>query len=258
MVEVRLITEDSMIQRNTDEHTPKKSLFYKEALPLARSDKPPISMSSRPKKDVNFQRIFESFHMKRSTSKTLLLLFLFSWGCGTQMAAAPTIPSNANNVKKRQLYMDYRLSGSGDWFGGWKWTRKDGTYEFGGIENLAAISRETQDIYDASEDRSTALSVVSGIGGFIIGFTLGYNLTASGENTMPEGTQVGLYAAGGGLFALSLFLGAVWSDPCEDFALAYNLALLEKLGAYKTETKAVTSSKAVRLKLTATGLALVF
>jgi hypothetical protein len=152
-------------------------------------------------------------------------------GCAsTSPAKPPKLPAPTADIASRQeAYDKYRLTEDE---GAWK--RQDGRYEFAELKELAKQSPETEDVYDRAVARSTLIGSFAWAGGFVLGGTLGYNLTA-GDNSMSTELQTGLYVAGGGLLVLALVTYALWRNPTDEFAATYNRKLRQRLDLSRTD-----------------------
>jgi hypothetical protein len=149
-------------------------------------------------------------------------------GC-VDKAALPPVRQAADPVSRSQIYADYKLTYDRGIFSE-TWKRKDGEYNLAELSDVLDAYPETMELKDKVHARRLVLGTFGGIGGGLIGFTLGWNLTASSENRMSSETQVALYSTGAGFLVIGLILQLTWRDPAWDLASTYNDALGNALG----------------------------
>jgi hypothetical protein len=142
---------------------------------------------------------------------------------------APLVPLIQGTPMNPAFYDRYRLAGDVGFFSA-KWKRADGEYNWVQLDEMAAQFPESADVYRRANARSTVLVIISGTGGAIVGFTLGWNIGANDDTRWSSGTQVALYSVGGGLIVTALIMGLAWHNPAEDFADVYNASLRRHLG----------------------------
>jgi hypothetical protein len=193
--------------------------------------------------------------MSRASNYRLpaLALCLLSGGCVSQ-ATVPTILPAADANARQDFYAKYALQyESGFWSKSWR--RADGEYGWGALEDLAKGYPETNDLYGRANTRGIVIGSVAGAGGALVGYTLGYNLTAQESQRWSSGTQAAMYGAGGGLILVAFIIEAAWRNPAEDFATAYNANLRKSLGLPATGVPGATS---LRLTIDPNGLGVAF
>jgi hypothetical protein len=157
-------------------------------------------------------------------------------GACAHKAAPPVLSGQLSPKEKRGIYDRYRLTQGGNFFTGKTWVRKDGEYGFIGIEPLTAISPQTSELYSNSTTRGIVLGIPSGVGGGLIGAALVDEFV----HRMSRGTRNGFYSVGGGLIVVTILIALAWRDPINDFASAYNRALLETLGLPEARSAPIT------------------
>ncbi len=149
-------------------------------------------------------------------------------GC-VDKATVPVVPRSGDSAAREQAYESSKLTyDKGFWSSSWK--RADGEYNWGSLENVAKAYPESDEVYGRANSRGLVVGSIAGVGGGLIGYTLGYNLTAQSDKKMSSDAQVALYATGGGIVLLSAIIGAVWHNPMDDFAAVYNRNLRRDLG----------------------------
>src|SRR5262249_22104582 len=120
---------------------------------------------------------------------------------GMEPARAPVLPSGGNDQARQEVYGPYPLTGDNGLLAA-TWKRGDGSYTWGQLEQVAEQFPESADVYGRANTRGIVLSSVSAAGGALIGYTLGYNLTAPEDKRWSSGTQAAAYGTGGGLIVL--------------------------------------------------------
>ena len=150
-------------------------------------------------------------------------------GCASPAQRPPVSPGMDANGKA-QVFANYRLTTEGEPFFGYKWKRKDGEYSLAQLQDVFDAYPEPKDLVGQSRSRALVIGLIADAGGAIVGWTLGWNLTANDANRYPTGTQIALYSTGGGLILTSIVLGLAWHDPAAGLADAYNRALAHDLG----------------------------
>lgn len=156
------------------------------------------------------------------------LLFVMVVGCVPAQAPRPTIVRDADPCAKQHTYDAYQLTFHDGTFSP-KWSRGDGEYDFGSLNDVFDSYPGSHEIKDRVKTRSSVIGGISGAGGFLVGFTLGYNLSASDATRMSTGTQTALYATGGGLLVTALVTALLWHNPADQLAPAYNAGLHDDL-----------------------------
>jgi hypothetical protein len=127
------------------------------------------------------------------------------------------------------MYSDYELHAEIGAFSA-TWKRKDGEYGWGQLGDVAKQFPDSSDVYDRANTRGLVLGSIAGVGGGLIGYTLGWNLTAEESRRWSSSTQIAMYSVGGGLIVVSIVAGLAWHNPANDFADVYNRALRRSLG----------------------------
>jgi hypothetical protein len=167
-------------------------------------------------------------------------------GCVDQ-ATVPVVPRSGESAARDQAYEASKLTyDKGFWSSSWK--RADGDYNWGSLENVAKSYPESEDVYSRANSRGIVVGSIAGIGGGLIGYTLGYNLTAQSDKKMSSDAQVALYATGGGFILLSAIVGAAWHNPMDDFATVYNRNLRRDLGLPPEPQRAAGFRQKFRLR----------
>lgn len=181
--------------------------------------------------------------MKRALCLTLVVVASLM-GCTPSKATLPVLPRDGSVSDRQQAYERSRLTHEKSAFSV-SWARADGKYGWTEVESLAQSYPETSAIYDRANTRGMVVGGIAGIGGGIIGGTLGYNLTADDSRKMSSDTQAIAYSVGGGLVVVGLIVAAAWHNPADDFADAYNQNLRRDLGLPES---AKTASSGLRLQ----------
>jgi hypothetical protein len=162
-------------------------------------------------------------------------------------ATVPVVRRGGDPAALEQAYEQSKLTyDKGFWSASWK--RADGEYNWGSLENVAKSYPESEDVYGRANTRGIVVGSIAGVGGGLIGYTLGYNLTAPSDRKMSSDTQVALYATGGGIFLLSVLIGAAWHNPVDDFATVYNRNLRRDLGLPPETQSAAALQRKLRLR----------
>lgn len=155
-------------------------------------------------------------------------VLLMGVGCA-ESAKPPVLPTATDASSREVFYSEYRLTADIGAFSA-EWKRSDGSYGWGQLDQLAQQFPESQDVYSRANTRGVVLGSMGAVGGGLVGYTLGYNLTASSDRRWSSGTQAAFYGVGGGLILVSAIIGIAWHNPAVDFADTYNNALRARLG----------------------------
>lgn len=158
------------------------------------------------------------------------VLSVLAMGCLPVPAQAPrpTIARDADPCAKQHTYDTYQLVFHDS---AWnpKWARGDGEYAFGSLNDVFDSYPQSHEVKDRIKTRGGVVGAISGAGAALVGFTLGWNLSATDANRMSTGTQTALYATGGGLLVAALITALLWHNPTDQLAPAYNAGLHEDL-----------------------------
>jgi hypothetical protein len=158
--------------------------------------------------------------MSRSRSLALLLVV---GGCAA--APLPPAPAGVPAEKRAALYEQYKLDYQYNAFTGSRWKRKDGDYMLGQLDQVLATYPETQPGVSKIQSRNTVVGVLGGIGGAVLGYTLGRNLTGPADRHWSSAQQGAGYGIGAGLILTSFLIQALWSDPAPAMTEVYNQRL---------------------------------
>jgi hypothetical protein len=149
-------------------------------------------------------------------------------GCVPAQAPRPTIARDADPCAKQHTYDAYQLSFHDGTFSP-TWSRGDGEHDFRSLNDVFESYPGSHEIKDRVKTRTSVIGALSGAGGFLVGFTLGYNLSAPEGTRMSTSSQAALYASGGGLLLAALVTALLWHNPADQLAPAYNAGLHEDL-----------------------------
>jgi len=164
--------------------------------------------------------------LRRFCPAALLLVMVV--GCVPAQAPRPTIVRDAAPCARQHTYDAYQLTFHDGMFSP-KWSRSDGEYDLPRLNDVFDSYPQSHEVKDRVKTRSSVIGAISGAGGALVGFTLGYNLSATDANRMSTGTQTALYATGGGLLVTALITALLWPNPVDQIAPAYNAGLHEDL-----------------------------
>lgn len=164
--------------------------------------------------------------LRRFCPAALLLVMVV--GCVPAQAPCPTIVRDADPCARQHTYDAYQLTLHDGMFSP-KWSRSDGEYDLPRLNDVFDSYPQSHEINNSVKTRSSVIGALGGGGGFLVGFTLAYNLTAPEGSRMSTGLQTGLYAAGGGMLAIALFTALLWHDAAAELAPAYNAGLHDDL-----------------------------
>jgi hypothetical protein len=160
-------------------------------------------------------------------SRAVLLSLVASAGCVHQ-AQRPNLTREATQDERRREYDANKLVFH-EGFLAPKFERADGSFVFGQLEEVVSAYPRSEDVYRSAKIRAGVLGGLSGLGGALIGGTLGYNLAAPSNQRMSRNTQIASYATGGGLVVTAILLTLLWHNPIEDLAPEYNDSLSKDL-----------------------------
>lgn len=156
------------------------------------------------------------------------LLLFGAAACSPRLATPPPRPALGASLQERRVVYDaYRLEERGDIWFGYKWSRKDGEYEFEGVEPLLESYPATRARVAEIKTRAAVILPMAAVGGALLGMAIGDSLSHE-EHLFSRTTRTGLYATGGALSAASLTIAAVW-DPVTGIGPLYNQNLAESL-----------------------------
>jgi hypothetical protein len=159
---------------------------------------------------------------------SLTFVAAFLTGC-IERATVPPVRQGVDPASRQRIYEDYKLAYDKTFFTE-NWARKDGEHNLAELEDVVGAYQETRELRGRIQSRRLAIGTVSGVGAGIVGFTLGWNLTADQQTKMSTSTQTALYVTGGALILTSIVIQAAWRDPAEDLADVYNHAHAADLG----------------------------
>ena len=154
----------------------------------------------------------------------LLALAAATSACATSASLPPTASTVAPG-QRASTYERYKLGYDFSVLTGSRWKRADGEYMLGQIDKVLAAYPETTPGVDKFRARATTIGLIGGVGGAIVGYTLGFNLTAPQHKRWSSGAQATGYGVGGGLILTSFLIQALWSDPGPAMTDTYNKAL---------------------------------
>jgi hypothetical protein len=175
-------------------------------------------------------------------SRAVLLSLVASAGCVHQ-ASRPSLTREATQDERRREFDANKLVFH-DGFLAPKFERKDGSFVFGQLEDVVSTYPRSEDVYHRAKVRAAVLGGLGGLGGGIVGATLGYNLAAPSNQRMSRNAQIGSYATGGGLVVTAIILTLLWHNPIEDLAPEYNDSLSKDLGLSAPSASAAPATNA--------------
>lgn len=175
---------------------------------------------------------------------TIALCLLLS-ACGPP-PKHPSIPEPLDGAARASFYEKHRLDHSYHWFSGHRFSRGSDEYNLAEVAELSAAYADTKELHGDATTRNLTLAVPASAGGFAIGYAAGSSL---GSDSLPAGTQTILYSAGAGLIVITMIVDALWKDPADQLADAYNRNLRRDLGLPEE-----TSTKTPRLHVGVTGV----
>lgn len=175
-------------------------------------------------------------------SRLLLLSLVVSAGCVHQ-APRPDLTREVTQDERRREFDANKLVFH-DGLIAPKFERKDGSFVFGQLEDVASTYPRSEDVYHSAKVRAGVLGALGGLGGGIVGATLGYNLAAPSSQRMSRNTQIASYATGGGLVVTAIVLSLLWHNPVEELAQEYNDSLSKDLGLSAPSASAAPATNA--------------
>ena len=164
-------------------------------------------------------------------SVALVVPFIASAACG-HAATRPSIPRDADPATREAVYAEHELTYV-DRLGSRSFRRADGTYSLRNVEGLATGYPESREAYESVKGRSLAISLLGGLGGGIIGFTAGLQLTRPEDESARISTRAALtlYGAGATLVILGVVLDRTWArEAAKEMAARYNQGRRRDLG----------------------------
>jgi hypothetical protein len=156
------------------------------------------------------------------------LVSVMVMGCVPAQAPRPTIVRDADPCTRQHTYDANQLTFNDSTWSP-KWSRGDGEYALASLNDVFDSYPQSREVKDRVKTRSNVIGVIGGAGGFLVGFTLGFNVSASDANRMSTSTQTALYATGGGLLVTALVTALLWPNPANQLAPAYNAGLHDDL-----------------------------
>jgi hypothetical protein len=162
------------------------------------------------------------------TLAAILALALVPGLAGCPAAAVRPVVDRAASPEVRMIRYDgARLAFNNSYFLP-KWSRDDGAYGLGQLDDVLNAYPESRDARSRVLRTGMLIGAIAGVGGALIGYPLGYNLSAPRSRQLSTGVQAAMYGTGAGLAALAIVLSATWGMSVQrDLAPAYNDALRE-------------------------------
>jgi hypothetical protein len=175
----------------------------------------------------------------------IFILALWVAGCASERyAERPILPDrHAPPESREHIYEQFKLIEDNRLLHARRWIRGQEDFDLLQIQPLVESYASTHELQESAKVRGTVLNYMTnfGIAGAL--FTISYNEAVNPDHQMSTGTQVGIYAAAGGLVLSSLILSFLWPDPIDQIADQYNVELRAELG--------LPPAKGLRVGLTA-------
>jgi hypothetical protein len=152
-------------------------------------------------------------------------------GCAPPTQAKLPPPSPEAAEARQAIYDKYQLTEVKN-TDPRRWKRADGAHTADELSNVFNAYSKTADMKKTAEGRATIVTLLAGLGGGILGATLGANYLAPALNNMSEGEARdarwsdeaigGALAGAGGLMLLSFVILATTDNPSDTIAATYN------------------------------------
>lgn len=160
---------------------------------------------------------------------TLLLIVVTLGAACTKHATLPKLPTTPDIEARENAYAAAELRYDG---GFWQrqWKRADGGYTLEGIKPAVDEYPSSRAARKTARNRAVIVTLLSALGGGLIGTAAGNQLFASPENRYAHDGLVTLYGSGAALVLVGIVLDQTWAkDAYREIATSYNQELRRDL-----------------------------
>lgn len=167
--------------------------------------------------------------MARAAVLAVAVVAVVAAACGPH-ATRPAVPRDADVATRESIYAAHELTYVDSWFTR-TWRRADGAYDLKHVESAVSAYPASREAHATVKQRALAVTLISGLGGALLGFTAGYQLGAPEAERMSDKAAYTLVGAGAVLIVLGVVLDRTWArDAAREMAATYNADLRYDLG----------------------------